>query len=58
MKELSNISDEDMFSTFNMGVGMVVVVSPNNVQKTIQILKSNKINAYAIGEVIYKCKEK
>lgn len=43
-----NIKREEMFGTFNMGVGMVVVVSPENVSKTLEFLE----DAYVIGEII------
>ncbi|MBO5101388.1 MAG: phosphoribosylformylglycinamidine cyclo-ligase, partial [Clostridia bacterium] len=42
----------DMFNTFNMGVGMSVVVSPEDVDTAIEILKANGEDAYVIGEII------
>lgn len=47
-----NISERDMFNTFNMGVGMSIVVSKEDAQKAIQILKANGEDAYLIGEII------
>jgi len=41
-----------MFNTFNMGVGMSIVVSPEDAQKAIEILKANGEDAYIIGEII------
>jgi phosphoribosylformylglycinamidine cyclo-ligase len=41
-----------MFNTFNMGIGFVVLVPPNQVTPTIQYFESQMIPAYAIGEVI------
>jgi phosphoribosylaminoimidazole (AIR) synthetase len=38
-----------MFSTFNMGVGMVLVVDPGNVE---EILRRSQHRAFAIGEVV------
>ena len=58
IQELSKSNDKDMYSTFNMGVGMVVAVSPKNVAKTINVLKNNNIDAYVMGEVITKCPKK
>ena len=40
-----------MFNTFNMGVGMTCTVSKNNADKAIEILKSEGINAYVVGEL-------
>lgn len=47
-----NIPERDMFNTFNMGVGMSIVVDKNDADKTLEILKGNGENAYIIGEII------
>ncbi len=47
-----NISEHDMFNTFNMGVGMSIVVSKNDVDEAISILKANGEDAYVIGEIV------
>ena len=41
-----------MFNTFNMGVGMTVIVGKDDVDKALEILKSNGENAYVIGQII------
>ena len=41
-----------MFNTFNMGVGMSVVVDKNDADKALEILKANGEDAYIIGEII------
>lgn len=41
----------DMYNTFNMGIGMVLVVSPDEAQKAIQILDSMNEKAYIIGKL-------
>ena len=46
------ISERDMFNTFNMGVGMSVVVAPEDVERAIEILKANGEDAYVIGSII------
>ena len=46
-----NISERDMFNTFNMGVGMSIVVSAGDVEKTLSVLKENGQDAYVIGEI-------
>ena len=47
-----NISERDMFNTFNMGVGMSVVVPSSDVEKAISVLKDNGIDAYVIGDIV------
>ena len=41
-----------MFNTFNMGVGMSVVVAKEDATKALKILKANGEDAYVIGEII------
>ena len=50
--KVGNIPERDMFNTFNMGVGMSVVVSPEDAEKAVEILKANGEDAYIIGEII------
>ena len=52
IKETGNIPTDHMFSTFNMGVGMVMIVSPEEAEKTIDILKANGEDAYVLGSVV------
>ena len=47
-----NIPERDMFNTYNMGVGMSIVVSPADTQKTLDILRANGEDAYIIGEIV------
>ena len=47
-----NIPERDMFNTFNMGVGMIVSVAPQDVDKTIAALKSTGEDAYVLGELV------
>ena len=47
-----NIAERDMFNTFNMGVGMSVVVSKEDANLALEILRNNGEDAYIIGEVI------
>ncbi len=47
-----NISERDMFNTFNMGVGMSVVVSAEDKEKALEILRANGEDAYVIGEIV------
>ena len=52
-----NISERDMFNTFNMGVGMSIIVSKEDADRAVEILKVNGEDAYIIGEII-KSEEK
>ncbi|MBR4769382.1 MAG: phosphoribosylformylglycinamidine cyclo-ligase [Clostridia bacterium] len=46
-----NISERDMFNTFNMGVGMSVVVPEKEVNTALKILKDAGEDAYVIGRI-------
>ena len=50
--ETGNIPERDMFNTFNMGVGMTVIVAEEDVEKTLEVLKANGEDAYVLGEVV------
>ncbi len=50
--DVGNISEHDMFNTFNMGVGMTIVVDKKDANKAVEILKNNGEDAYIIGEII------
>ena len=47
-----NVPERDMFNTYNMGVGMSVVVPAEQVEEALEILKANGEDAYVIGEII------
>ena len=50
--ETGHISRRDMFNTFNMGVGMSIVVRKEDVDRALEILKANGEDAYVLGEII------
>ena len=50
--ETGNIPERDMFNTFNMGVGMSVVVSKEDAEKAVEILKANGEDAYILGSIV------
>lgn len=52
IQRIGNIEERDMFNTFNMGVGMCIIVSKKDAEKTIEILNSCKEDAYIIGKII------
>ena len=45
------ISEHDMFNTYNMGVGMSVIVPADEAEKALKILRDNGVDAYTIGEI-------
>ena len=45
------ISERDMFNTFNMGVGMSIVVDKNDADRSLAILRQNGVDAYLVGEI-------
>ncbi len=50
--DIGAISEHDMFNTFNMGVGMSIVVAPEDAERALEILKANGEDAYLIGEIV------
>ena len=52
LAKTGNIPERDMFNTFNMGVGMSVVVAKEDADKALEILKANGEDAYIIGETV------
>jgi phosphoribosylformylglycinamidine cyclo-ligase len=52
LQKTGGVSERDMFNTFNMGVGMSVVVKKEDAFKALAILKENGENAYVMGEIV------
>jgi phosphoribosylformylglycinamidine cyclo-ligase len=52
IERVGNIPERDMYNTFNMGVGMSVIVSKNDSARAIEILRQNGEDAYVLGEII------
>ena len=52
LAKTGNISERDMFNTFNMGVGMSIVVAKEDADKALSILRSNGESAYVMGEIV------
>lgn len=47
-----SIPERDMFNTFNMGVGMSIVVAKEDAEKALAVLKAQGEDAYIMGEII------
>ena len=52
IQKTGNIPERDMFNTFNMGVGMSVVVSAAEAEKALEVLHANGEDAYILGKII------
>jgi phosphoribosylformylglycinamidine cyclo-ligase len=47
----AGLEDREMFQTFNMGVGLVLILSRDQVDKSLAILQSHNVQAWGIGEI-------
>ena len=52
LRERAGIEDRKMYNTFNMGIGMVVCVSPKYAKEVIEYLNGEGEKAYEIGSVV------
>jgi phosphoribosylformylglycinamidine cyclo-ligase len=52
LAKTGNIPERDMFNTYNMGVGMSVVVPPEEADEAVRVLRGNGEDAYPIGEIV------
>jgi len=52
IKKRAHLDGREMFRTFNMGIGMVLVVAPSKTEKVIRSLKQNHLKSWVIGEVV------
>ena len=52
LAETGNIPERDMFNTYNMGVGMTVVVTREDCERALEIINGAGEKAYVIGEIV------
>ena len=52
LQKTGGISERDMFNTYNMGVGMSIVVARDDVDTALSVLRENGEDAYVIGEIV------
>ena len=52
LQEKGNIPERDMFNTYNMGIGMSIIVSAATADKAIEVLKAQGEDAYVVGEIV------
>ncbi|MBQ2662042.1 MAG: phosphoribosylformylglycinamidine cyclo-ligase [Clostridia bacterium] len=51
IQKVGEIPERDMFNTFNMGVGMSVVVAEEEADKAVEVLRANGVDAYIMGTI-------
>ena len=51
IKRLGEIADDEMAKVFNLGIGMIVVVAPDDTHRALDVLRTNGHRAVEIGEV-------
>lgn len=54
IQEYGKITEEEMFSVFNMGIGYILMISPNEEEKAQEIFLKHGLSSYRIGQVISK----
>ena len=52
IQKRGNISEHDMFNTFNMGVGMSVVVAKEDADRAVELFRANGEDAYILGTIV------
>ncbi len=52
IQKRAGLGDREMYRTFNMGIGMVLVVGRKEVDKTHKIIKISGLKSWTIGEII------
>ena len=57
IEQKGKINRIDMYNTFNMGIGIVIIVDKNNVNRAIEIIENIGEKAYVIGEITKNSKE-
>jgi phosphoribosylformylglycinamidine cyclo-ligase len=52
IQRAGGVSDEEMARVFNLGVGMIVAVPPDDANRALDILRSGGFRAVEIGEIV------
>jgi phosphoribosylformylglycinamidine cyclo-ligase len=52
LKKEANLDDDDMFRTFNMGIGLIVITSTNVADKAADMLRGQGLRTWMIGDVV------
>ena len=51
LQQLGHIDEMEMYNVFNMGIGMIIIVDKDDVEKTLDILASHNEKSSVIGYV-------
>ena len=51
LAQLGHLTDEDLRATFNLGLGMVLVVHPEHEAQVLQVLQAENQQAYRVGQI-------
>lgn len=46
------VSDQEMYRVFNCGIGLILVVSPADVERVVRLLQGHAITAFPVGEIV------
>ena len=57
LEKAGEVDHMEMFNIFNMGIGMVLAVSAEDADKTMELLKSNGEAGYVLGNIVKKTGE-
>ena len=52
LMELGNVSEDEAYKTWNMGVGMILIISPDEAEKTLQLCEQKNYKASKIGTIL------
>ena len=52
IEQKSGVPDEELYQVFNMGIGMVAIVSANKADAVLKFINAQKHKAWIIGEVV------
>ena len=58
LQNLANISPQEMLSTFNCGIGVIIIIKKDNFKKVLDHLKKNKVKFCLLGEIEKNNKKK
>ena len=58
LKKLANISPQEMLSTFNCGIGVIIIIKKDNYKKVLDHLMNNKVKFCLLGEIKNNSKKK
>jgi phosphoribosylformylglycinamidine cyclo-ligase len=51
IKEKSGVAEDELYQVFNMGIGMVTIVSPEKAEDVLKFIRAQKHDAWLIGEI-------